>query len=326
MCTIGALPVRPDQRDSLMRLSKTRPKVCAAVSWIVVADLLWASCVYGAPPTTTAANSDAGDRLHSGPNSRGLGVEHWNWTLDQLNQAIRTNPKSATVWLERGNYYMNDTETEHAMADFNKAIAIDPHCGKAYIGRNRLYQFMRKWPLAFSELQTAAKMAAPEIGIDAMYESAFLHKELQQNSEALAEYGKVLKSGLLSKKRLACAFMQRGEVNLRMKKPEAATSDFSAALKSDPKLQHAYLLRARLYFSAKKFNQALADYSYIIHSDPEKFSGDGAGGYSSGIPEALRERANVYQAMGLGDLARKDRAAALSNERQTLDIAPFRLP
>jgi tetratricopeptide (TPR) repeat protein len=228
--------------------------------------------------------------------------------------------------MERGNFYLSDTDIEHAMADFNKAINLDPHCGKAYIGRSRLYQFMKKWQLAFGELQKAESMATPGIAIDATFESAFLRKELQQFPQALAEYDRVLKSGLLSKKRQACAFLQRGEIYKRTSKHKEAVADFSSAVKNDPTLVQAYLLRARSYEALKKFKEALADYTWIVNSDPDKISGDGSGGFVSSIPESYRERANIYQAMGRPDLARKDRAAALSNERQTMDIAPFRLP
>ncbi len=228
--------------------------------------------------------------------------------------------------MERGNLYLCDADIEHAMPDFDKAIKLDPHCGKAYIGRSRLYQYMKKWPLAFSELQQAVRMAPPSIGVDALFESAFLHKDLQQFAESLADYNKVLQSGLLSKQRQAAAFQQRGELYMRMSKREQAIADLTSALANDPSLLQAHLVRGRMYAQLRKLDLALADYTWVINSDPEKITGDGVSGFVSRVPEAYRERARIYQSMGRLDLARKDQISALKDERQSLDSAPSTLP
>lgn len=275
-----------------------------------------------AGPQSTRDSKDD-DALHSGPNGE-LGLGKHNLSLEQLNHNILANPKSAIALVERGNAYLLDGDAENSSADFKKAIALDPRCAKAHIALSRCYQCLKKWPEAFAELQKAAQVATPAFAVDAIFEAAFLHRELSQYSQALAEYNQVVNSGLLSKKRLSYAIFQRGEVYFRTNKFDLALADANAAIKADPEFMLPRLMRARLYTRDNNFNAALADCSYIIKCGGEKFTGGAYKSLGGEAKDAYEERALIYHKIGRDDLAKKDRAAARGDEKDTLEMMPFR--
>jgi tetratricopeptide (TPR) repeat protein len=277
------------------------------------------ACAIAAP----VADSDSNDCYHTGPGMRNLGLGPPKVTVEQLERGLRANPKSTALLVQRGNWNMIDSEYDKAIADFNKALTIDPRCARAHIGLSKVYQSLRNWPQALAELQEAGRIGPALVTVDTVFESAFVHRELCQYPQALTEYDSVLKSGLLSKNRQAIAYLQRGETYNRSGKPDMAANDLSSAIKLDPKLLPAYLARARAHRRLNQVPKAIADYSALIEGEKKGFPVSSVGGLTSYLPVAYRERAELYARTGRADLAKKDKDAGLSFEREQVDLVPF---
>ncbi len=104
------------------------------------------------------------DSRHPDPRSHGVGVEHPNWSMAKYEEEVKLHPKSAVAYLERGNAHLNDSDIELAMQDFDQAIACDPRCTRAYIGRYFVYEDNRKPDLALAQLKKAAEIGPPDSG------------------------------------------------------------------------------------------------------------------------------------------------------------------
>jgi len=59
----------------------------------------------------------------------------------------------AAAYLNRGNFYTEQKKWELALADFNKAITIDPNA--AYLNRGNFYTEQKKWELALADYTKA---------------------------------------------------------------------------------------------------------------------------------------------------------------------------
>jgi len=270
-----------------------------------------------------SAAEASNDGLHPDPRMHGVGIDHPTWSMAKYEEEVRLHPKSAVAYLERGNARMNDADIELAMTDFDKAIACDPRCTRAYIGRYFVYCDLRKFDQALAQSKKAIELGPPDLAIDALNLQANLHKELKQFPLALAEYDRVIKSNLLSKRRLSWAYLQRGVVHDRLGQNAQAIEDYSTAIKQDPELGKAYVYRANDYRDLGDIKRALADYAFVVERVEHPPAGVRGGGFDSERKDVYHFRSILYTRIGRPDLARADKAAELRQNRMDVDLSPF---
>lgn len=248
-------------------------------------------------------------------------------SLAELDNRIKLHPQAPQGYLHRGQAYLLDGDTDNALKDFNKALAIDPHFAPAFIGRARIYQEQQQYNRAFADLQQAAALGTEDVKLGALWEAAFLRREIKQLPAAVHQYDQLL--NLMSKlkatkPRQALVTVQRGETYHRMGNLTAAVADCDAALILDPDLNQAHMTRARMYAALHNLPKALADYNIIIAQEKKEKPGDFFGGLSSTLPTLYKERSDIYRALGKPELAVKDLKAAQQYQAQTLQAVPFR--
>ncbi|RME75617.1 MAG: tetratricopeptide repeat protein, partial [Planctomycetota bacterium] len=76
---------------------------------------------------------------------------NYKGALEDLNQVIQINPKSADAYLNRGNVYLAMKQFSLALKDFNRAIQINPKYVNAYIGRGKVYYTMKQYIRALED-------------------------------------------------------------------------------------------------------------------------------------------------------------------------------
>jgi lipoprotein NlpI len=246
--------------------------------------------------------------------------EHPKWSLDQVNAAIKANPKDAGLLVDRATIYYLDGDIEPCIASCNLALSINPQCARAYVVRGRLYAGIHQWDKAFHDYNVASKVGDPIVATDALSRSAYLHRESKQYELARAQYDQVLKSAVLSPALRAFLTFQRGEVYHRMGKVKEAFADYSAAIKIDPEPANYYLFRGRIYRDQGDLKNALADFTTAVNHDLKARSVT-AGKY---LGECYLERARLYDALGKPDLAKKDRLYSAKESQEMFDAIPFR--
>src|SRR5262249_31944818 len=155
-------------------------------------------------------------------------------------------------YIHRGHAYLIDGDGSAAMRDFNAALKIDPKCGVAYLGKSRAYQCLHNFAAAFAELEKAGQLGPEAVKTAALWESAFLNRELKQYKISLLQFDTLLKTRKLDRYDKAFAYFQRGECLVRTNNFAAGVKDLDAALLLEPIMVNARLTRARTLAGLRK--------------------------------------------------------------------------
>jgi tetratricopeptide (TPR) repeat protein len=247
-------------------------------------------------------------------------------SLAELNAAITKNPHSPDGYIHRGNAQVLEGDLDSAIKDFNQALRFDPHSARAHIGLSRAYQASTDWAPAFSELRKAAEIGSKTTSVNALWESAFVHRELKQYDVALKQFDIVINSKILSPASQAYAILLRAETYMRMGKPKEGFADVTAGLKLDPHLLQLYIAQARALTALGKYQQAVSNYDRVISFFTKKYPSGTMGAMRTNLATLYNERSRLYTVMGRKDLAREDMILKSHLEKETINGMLFRMP
>jgi tetratricopeptide (TPR) repeat protein len=258
----------------------------------------------------------------------------YNEAIQNYDEAIRLNPKSAEAFLFRGRaheYLSNYTQAmedysqavelqsanpeafnglgrialkqgdlSKAIANFGHSLQFDPNNAEAYLGLGDSYAGINQPDSAIGAYRNAIsiKPGAPE---------AF-----QRLGTALARQGKYAEAiesytdAIRLNPELATVYLNRGEAQEASGKISLALSDYELAAKNDRNLTEAYLKKADLLVAllptlknSKELEQALANYAEAIRSNPQS-------------AEAYFKRGQLLQSQGSDQLAISDFSQAIT--------------
>ena len=193
---------------------------------LAVAVLLLPGC--GQPITTSSHPAE--DHNYQGLvlNDKG----RYDEAIAEYTKAIEINPNYSTAYTNRGNVYFNHLmEYDLAIADYSKAIELDPNNALAYENRSGVYYTNKQYDLAIAD-DSKVIMLNPD----------------------------------------SDAYQNRGVVYYASKQYGLAIDDFSMALKLKPTDEgFVYFCRAQAYRDMGLSAQAIADYKKFIElsKDPE---------------------------------------------------------
>lgn len=66
--------------------------------------------------------------------------------------------EEAIAYFQRAIRYMQQEKYDLALAEFTRAIELDPKYANAYIGRGMIYTILEKWQAAFQDLNVAIRL------------------------------------------------------------------------------------------------------------------------------------------------------------------------
>jgi tetratricopeptide (TPR) repeat protein len=166
---------------------------------------------------------------------------------------------TAKVYVARGTVLDGAGKHDEAIADFTRAIALDPHDQIAYSNRATVYMASGRFELAIVDL-TEVIRAEPANGM-AFYNRATAYERSGEGGKALDDYRSAAR--LLPAFAPATAALGR---LLKASDPDAALSELSEAIRLDPK-SPALRSRATLYLSLGRLELALLDFNQVIAND-----------------------------------------------------------
>jgi lipoprotein NlpI len=147
------------------------------------------------------------------------GVTAVDHAMADYNEAIRLDPKGPFAYSDRGAAYAAKHDYDHAIADYNQAIQLDPKYAHAYYNRGIAYN------------------------------------EKGDQDRAIADYNEAIRLD----PKFAKAFRNRGSVYHDKGDNDRAIADYSQAISIDPKSSNSYFNRGRLNLYAGSVDKALAD-------------------------------------------------------------------
>lgn len=226
------------------------------------------------------------------------GVTYWNLdkmplALADLNRAIALDPKNARAYRERSSIYRGNGNLDKALDDADAAVHLDPNDPQAFDNRGNVFSNNKQFDRAIDDYNQA-------IRLDAKYAQAWQDRGAnyyfkQNYDEAIKNYDEAIRLDPGN----ARAFTNRGAAYKAMGRTEQAIADESDAIRLDATMPEYFDNRGLSYEDKKDYDRAIADYNEAIRLRPQA--------------NFLTNRANAYNLKGELDraIADYDRAVAL---------------
>ncbi len=199
-------------------------------------------------------------------NQRGLAYKDKgkiNLALADFNKALNVNPRYAHPYVNIGLIHQQNN-FPLAIANYTKAIEVDPSCGVAYLDRGNSYKSMGQYQQAIEDYTRALKLPLegnPRRYISSVYSSrgaAYLFSK--QYDLALADLNQSLNFNTDN----TIALDNRAIVYSVRDLPELALADYNRSLELNPHNPMTYWNRALFYYQQKKFDLALQDLQKVL--------------------------------------------------------------
>jgi probable HAF family extracellular repeat protein len=163
--------------------------------------------------------------------SRGSDYYHkgqLNEAIAEFSKAIELNPRHAVAYNARGLAYADQGQYDQALADYTKAIELNPRDALAHNNRGQVYWKKRQYDQALADYTKAIELNPQE---DAPYfNRGLMAYNDGQYDQALADWTKVIEINPL----YVAAYLNRGVIYYKTAQFDQALADFRKALEINP--------------------------------------------------------------------------------------------
>ncbi len=201
----------------------------------------------------------------------------------------------AGVRVRFGLTHKDRNQHKEAIAQYTKALEINPEHIDAYTNRSLSYSALKEFSLALRDLDAAIDIAPNDIMV--RYYKGITFVKMKRYAEAI-EIFEAAQPLSTDPKQLARLLYQKGLAYKYLKRPDEALASFNEAITQDLEFPEAYFSRALNSQQEDKWDEALADYTRVIELQPD----NAAAYYNRGI---------VYQKLDKDPLAVRDYTEAI---------------
>jgi tetratricopeptide (TPR) repeat protein len=187
---------------------------------------------------------------------------------------------------------------EEALADFNRAIELDPYFAGAYDNRGITYYLMGENDLSLADFNRAIELN-PDYSMTYGNRGELYYRRFHDNERALADFNQAIALDPEN----ALAYNNRGNlyIDADYAQYEDAIQDYTRAIALQPDYYEAYANRATAYLRLGDLERGYADASQSIKLNPEF--------------------ARAYALRGAVEMTRGNNAAALDDFREFIRFA-----
>jgi RNA polymerase sigma factor (sigma-70 family) len=202
-------------------------------------------------------------------------------------QGDATQALTAREFYERGLKADREKRYDDALADFTKAIELDPGFTAAYFSRAGIYDArddMERRDYAKAVADYTRQLEIEPRDCSARHNRALACEQLRQYDKAIADYTEIIQgdtdfSRLVDgkDKQVALDHHYRGRVYFDKKDYANAIADFTEAVRLDPDIAkpeaggRIILRRGQAYQALKEYEKAQADFIRYLEIDPDYF-------------------------------------------------------
>jgi tetratricopeptide (TPR) repeat protein len=217
--------------------------------------------------------------------------------LADYDRAIELNPEFAAAYLNRGAAHYHLGEIEEAVADYTRAVELDPENTNAYYNRALAYQALGEPDLAIEDYSRAIDLN-PQFAA-AYLSRGILYRDGGEPEKAIEDYTRAIEAD----PEYADAYNNRGYLNAQMGvNLDEALEDIERALELDPDAAYIWDSLGYVRYRLGDYEDALEGFTHALEMDPpETYSYYG--------------RAMTHEALG-------DTEAALQDYRAFLEDYP----
>ncbi len=214
---------------------------------------------------------------------------------------------------KRGREWLEKREYDKAIADFDRAVALDKNDPESFAGRGAAWQAKGDHDKAIADFSAA--IALDPLNAAAYRGRARAWSEKKELDKAVADFGRAVDL----RRNDAASYRGRGDALFEKQDFAGAIADWAVAVKIEPKYEEeirrggryaaAYLGRGRQRLEKREYDQAIADFTEAVRTDPA-----GAAPYHA--------RGEALLAKGQYDPAVNDFSAAI--RRDPNDVSAFK--
>lgn len=214
-------------------------------------------------------------------------VDKTDETMADYGKAIALNPRFVRAYAKRGLIYFNKKQHDPAIADLSRAIEINPRYAAPFFYRGNVYLDQQKHELAIADF-TKAVETDPTYA-DAWFNRAVTYKKQGKYDNALADYSKSIE---INPKDYD-AYNNRGHVYFIQEKYDQALTEYNKAIELNPGAPLSYVFRGNTYARKEETNAAIKDHTKAIELNPK-------------LIDPYLQRGHIYYRSKMLDLAFKD--------------------
>jgi tetratricopeptide (TPR) repeat protein len=183
--------------------------------------------------------------------------------IADYNRAIELNPKDEDAYNNRGNAKDDKGDHDGAIVDFNRAIELKPKDEDAYYNRGNAKKAKGDYDGAITDYDRAIELNPKDP--DAYNNRGVAKKAKGDLEGAMADYDRAIE---LDPKH-EHAYVGRGNAKQAKGDYDGAMADFNRAIELDPKDAIAYNNRGNAKDDKGDHDGAMADYNRAIELDPK---------------------------------------------------------
>jgi tetratricopeptide (TPR) repeat protein len=253
--------------------SFSRPRLAAVIACLALTAAFAAQTALAQNARRPAARTTDAAETAFELSKKAVTIEQFTDVIAACDQVLAAKPSekqakyatklAAWSYNQRGEVRLKAKQDKEALADFEKAVALDPTAWRALHNRGVSYATQNKFAEAAADFDEVIRL---EKGYPAAW---FNRAELRSRSgnylEAIDDYNRAIKL----KAEDVDALIGRGYAYIQVEQLDAAMADYNRALQVDPNSVKALVFRANLNASIGDFGPAADDYRTAIRMQPD---------------------------------------------------------
>ncbi len=169
-------------------------------------------------------------------------------TLEEL-----PKEQSAGIYNDRGFSYFLNSDFNHAIADYTKALQFKQDFAAAYFNRGDAYVIQQMYDNAIADYNEVIRLEPKNP--QAYYLRGFAHFGKEEYDLAIADCTEAIRLDPI----YAVAYIERGVAYYRKAEYDLALADFTEAIRLVPNYGVAYSERCRVYYNKEEYDKAWED-------------------------------------------------------------------
>jgi tetratricopeptide (TPR) repeat protein/spermidine synthase len=192
-----------------------------------------------------------------------LGQEKLREAIAEFDRAIGIDPELAEGYFGRGQSYEELDMLLPAIRDYNQVIRLSPGIAEVYFSRGHAWETLAQFRLAIPDYDRAIHLD-PEYGL-AYHNRGTTYGSLGQLSLAIQDFDQAIRLD----PEYPLAYYNRGLTYLKLGQLTGAVQDLDEAIRLDPQYARAYNNRGTARMKLGRFPEAIQDLSEAIRLDPQ---------------------------------------------------------